>query len=230
MKRAVASFVVAGALALFVAPSFAQAEPAPRPAETPWLRKAAPKPAPKVETKPALSPFRVGAMLTLVAALGGFAFYARRKRAGLPGKKLETQRLNVLSSTRLGPKAHAVVTTVAGKRLLLGVTEQSVSVLAWLDSEPPHAETPSVEVEEPAELSGILGASDLPDSGDGSHNPTGFLRLLRSAVGSSAEAPAEEVVRATRDEVKISRRAMTEARELVEGQAAGILRRKRAPQ
>jgi flagellar biogenesis protein FliO len=229
MKRSAASFVIASALALGVAPSVARAEPAPRPADAPWLRKTAPKPAPKVETKPGLSPFRVGAMLMLVAALGGFAFYARRKRAGLPGKKTETQRLNVLSSTRLGPKAHAVVTQVAGKRLLLGVTDQSVSVLAWLDSEPPHAEAPSVDIAEPEELSGFLGASELADPRDASQNPTGFLRLLRSAVGSSALTPAEEVVRATEDDVKISRRARTEARELVEGQAAGILRRKRAP-
>ncbi|HEX6272400.1 MAG TPA: flagellar biosynthetic protein FliO [Polyangiaceae bacterium] len=228
MKRPVASFVVAGALALGVAPSLAHAEPAPRPADTAWLRKAPPKPAPKVETKPALSPFRVGAMLTLVAALGGVAFYARRKRAGLPGKKSENARLNVLSSTRLGPKAHAVVSEVAGKRLLLGVTHQSVSVLAWLDSESAHIETPEVEIAEPAELSGIVGPADFADPGDASHNPTGFLRVLRNAVGSRAATPAEEVVRATQDEVKISRRAMTEARELVEGQAAGILRRKRA--
>jgi flagellar biogenesis protein FliO len=221
MTRSLVSFVALGALALLTTTSVAQGEPTSRPAEAAWLRKATPKPAPRVETKAALSPLRVGAMLSLVAALGGFAFYARRRRVGTPSKP-KSERLDVLSSTRLGPKAHAVVTQVSGKKLLLGVTDQSVSVLAWLDSEPPHAESPAIELDEPSELA-ELSEPALPVE-----NPTGFLRLLRNAVGSSAASPAEEVARATQDHVQVSRRAI-ETRELVEGQAAGILRRKRAP-
>jgi flagellar biogenesis protein FliO len=229
MIRSVRALAALSVLGLVLATSVAGAEPAaPKPAPTPWLRKASPKPAPAVETKPALSPYRVGGMLTLVAALGGFAFYARRRRAGSPGK-VSTERLSVLSSTRLGPKAHAVVTHVSGKRLLLGVTDHSVSVLAWLDSEPARAEAASVEIGEPAELAGIVGGPGFSDEDQAVANPNGFLRLLRSAVGSSAASPAEQVARSTHDEVKVSRRAVAEAREHVEGQAAGILRRKRAP-
>jgi hypothetical protein len=73
-----------------------------------------------------------------------------------------------------------------------------------------------------------MGTSELGVEPN-AQNPSGFLRLLRSAVGSSAVSPAEEVAGATQDEVKVSRRAATEARELIEGQAAGILRRKRVP-
>jgi flagellar biogenesis protein FliO len=227
MKRPLASALV---LALFgltlAAPTHAEPE---RPTnQTAWLRKATPKPAPKIETKPALSPLRVSAMLALVAGLGGFAFYARKRRGGAKAT-LDAERLNVVSSTRLGPKAHAVVTQVSGKRLLLGVTEQSVTVLAWLDAEPPHAETPRLELAEPNELSGILEAPEPVDVAGQSPSPSGFLRLLRSAVGTGAASPAEEVALSTHDEVKVSRRAASEAREAVEGQAAGILRRKRAP-
>lgn len=227
MKASLTLLVALGALLGSLVAPVAHAEPANQPAQKAWLRKASPKPPAPVPTKPALSPLRVGSMLALVAGLGGFAFYARRRRGGAPGK-VSAERLDVLSSTRLGPKAHAVVTRVSGKRLLLGVTEQSVTVLAWLDSEPHQAETAALEAADPAELSGIMGASELGVE-QNAQNPSGFLRLLRSAVGSSAVSPAEELAGTTQDEVKVSRRAATEARELVEGQAAGILRRKRVP-
>jgi flagellar biogenesis protein FliO len=227
VKASLTFLVALGALAGSLVAPAAHGEPATPPAQKAWLRAASPKPPAPVAAKPVLSPLRVGSMLALVAGLGGFAFYARRRRSGAPDKA-SVERLDVLSSTRLGPKAHAVVTRVSGKRLLLGVTEQSVTVLAWLDSEPPHTETAALEVADPAELSGVVGTSELGVE-PSAQNPSGFLRLLRSAVGSSAVSPAEELAGTTQDDVKVSRRAATEARELIEGQAAGILRRKRAP-
>lgn len=219
------------ALASLLVSGVAAAAPEPPKPATNWLRKPSPKPAP-VETKPGMNPLRVAAMLSLVAILGGVAFYAKRRRTN-GTNVLVKERLAVISSTRVGPKAHAVVTSVGGKRLLLGVTDNSVNVLAWLDADKPSEETPALDVSEPSEANETYEPSELSrvtetDNAPGS--PSGFLRLLRSAVGTQPVAPADEVARETQDEVKFSRRASAEARELVEGQAAGILRRKKARQ
>ena len=119
------------ALASLLLSGVAAASPEPPKPATNWLRKPTPKPAP-VETKPAMSPLRVTAMLSLVALLGGVAFYAKRRRtAGT--SVLVKERLAVISSTRVGPKAHAVVISVAGRQMLLGVTDSSVKRLAFID-------------------------------------------------------------------------------------------------
>jgi flagellar biogenesis protein FliO len=219
--RSLTPIVARLALASLLVSGVAAAVPEPPKPATNWLRKPPPKPA-AVETKPGMSPLRVMAMLSLVALLGGAAFYAKRRRAGA-ANVLVKERLAVISSTRVGPKAHAVVTSVGGKRLLLGVTDNSVNVLAWLDGGTPAQETPALDFAESEDAPHAFEPEPAPAS------PSGFLRLLRSAVGTQSPlAPADEVARETQDEVKFSRRATAEARELVEGQAAGILLRKKA--
>ena len=170
-------------------------------------------------------------MLLLVAGLGGFAFYARKRGQKLaPGE--HKAHLRVLGTTRVGAKASAVVVEVAGKRLLLGVTDQAVSTLAWLDDEQNAA------VDDSREASGVnqRGAQSLDDVA--AAGPSGFLKLLRNAVGTGAAqkpAPAsipraavDEVVKATRDEVRLSRREPPPEEPVAfEGQVMGLARRRK---
>jgi flagellar biogenesis protein FliO len=186
-----------------------------------WLRAPAKKQEP-VAAKAGMSPVRVGLMLAVVAGIGASALYARRRRRSAVGPSGQPLRLEVLASTRLGPKAHAVVATVAGRRMLFGVTDHSVNVLLHLEADA-HGDEPSVE----------LGDGLPPPRAElepPSSEPGGFLRVLRSAVRAdlAAPPPAEALARATRDDVKLSRRAL-ESAPVVEGQAAGILKRRRSP-
>jgi flagellar biogenesis protein FliO len=100
----------------------------------PWLR--ATKPAAVVVAAPAAastSPWRALSVLVVLGALGGAALVMRKKRSALAVLPESATRVRVLSSARIGPKANAVVAEVGGRVLLLGVTDTSVSRLAWLD-------------------------------------------------------------------------------------------------
>jgi hypothetical protein len=103
-----------------------------------------------------------------------------------------------------------------------------VSTLAWLDDE----RDASVEVSDEsqgANRPSLKATDDVAAAG-----PSGFLRLLRNAVGSGAlpvSAPVDEVVRSTKDEVKLSRRSEPRApshdTEAFEGQVMGLAKRRR---
>jgi flagellar biogenesis protein FliO len=171
-------------------------------------------------------------MLLLVAGLGAVAFYARKKGQKLATGEAKAQ-LRVLGTTRVGAKASAVIVEVSGKRLLLGVTDQAVSTLAWLDDEANAA------LDDSREASGVsqrgTGAQPLDDVA--AAGPSGFLRLLRNAVGtgagsrvappSTARAAVDEVVQATRDEVRLSRREPAEEPVAFEGQVMGLAKRRK---
>lgn len=115
----------------------------------PWLRqtKQAATAAVGTQAGPRFSPWRIGIMLAIVGGLAGVALYAKRRRqsAAVPGQKLRPP-VKVITSTRVGPKAMAVVTEVNGRRLLLGVTDHSVNALAWLDQAEMLAETKDAEL------------------------------------------------------------------------------------
>lgn len=230
----------------------------------PWLRQSK-QPATSAagtRTGSAFSPWRVGLMLALVGGLAGFAFYAKRRReAKVPGEKPKAP-VKVINSTRLGPKAMAVVTEVNGRRLLLGVTDHSVNALAWLDqaelvAEAKDADLPDLDrdfLPEAPELdryASPFAASALDDDAPRGKplrvpareikaSPSGsFLRVLKSAVGRgmAAEslespvipnAPLDRMADEMRDEVKLSRRAVERDEAAIEGQAAGLLARKRS--
>jgi flagellar biogenesis protein FliO len=204
------------------APAAVLPTPAPRAAGSArptnaWLRQS-PRPAPeKLETKASMSPLRVGAMLLVVAALGGAAFYARRRRQTGRALPRAEEKLKVLGSTRVGPKAFAVVAEVGGKRLLLGVTDQAVNTLAWLEDGADEEEREE-RVSHPA-----------PVRREADEGPGGFLRVLRSAVGSgdARKVAVDEIARSTRDEVTLSRRSKPESNDELEGQVKGLARRRR---
>jgi flagellar biogenesis protein FliO len=73
-------------------------------------------------------------LLLVMGTLGGAALYYKRRGGKSVTKRLApTSRLSVVSSTRIGPKAHAVVISVNGRQMLLGVTDASVKRLAFID-------------------------------------------------------------------------------------------------
>jgi len=226
------------------APSAAATPPGASPA---WLRSDKPVAKRPLELQQGPSPLRVGGMLLLVACLGGVAWYAKKKRQGA-APATQKAGLRVIGTTRVGAKASAVVVEVSGKRLLLGVTDQNVSTLAWLDDEPNAALDDAREVGGLGERTprGAYEPDDVAAEG-----PSGFLRLLRNAVGSAAVVPpvaapavptrgvaarasaaarrpaaVDEIVQTTRDEVRISRREPEEPIAF-EGQVMGLAKRRK---
>src|SRR6478752_87747 len=98
-----------------------------------WLAK---RPAPKAVatgTSAIPSTGRLFGLLLVMGSLGGAALYLKRRGRAASGRPAVPQRLSVLSSTRIGPKAHAVVISVNGRQMLLGVTDSSVKRLAFID-------------------------------------------------------------------------------------------------
>lgn len=118
----------------------------------------------------------VATALTLLVALGGAALWLRKRRAALGPLPEAEARLQVLASSRVGPKAFAVTATVGGRVMLLGVTDHNVSHLAWLDAPPPAPVAEPVSVED-------LKDDDLPDDYPGS--------ALREAARASGIPPAD---------------------------------------
>jgi flagellar biosynthetic protein FliO len=136
-------------------------------------------------------------LVLVLGALGGAALYLKRR--GKPELKSAAtkQRLSVLSSTRIGPKAHAVVISVAGRQMLLGVTDSSVKRLAFID-----------ELSEEHEEARLPAARPLP----------GATRMAATAAARAAAAdPAQG--RSFADLLK----STFKKREIVETDAASIL-------
>lgn len=87
--------------------------------------------------------------LVLLGGLAGAAVVMKLKR-GAPAPWLPPAPVRVLSTTRLSPKASLVTADVHGRVLLLGVTEETVTELGWLDSaaEPSAANDDAESAEE----------------------------------------------------------------------------------
>lgn len=108
-------------------------EPAPAAAEEPrgWLAQ----PAPELSLagrEEGPSSWRMALIVVLLGGLGAAAWYARRhqqKKAGLP----KVPDLTIVGAARVGNKAQIVLASVAGKLLLVGVTENSVNKLDWIE-------------------------------------------------------------------------------------------------
>jgi flagellar biogenesis protein FliO len=122
----------AAAPAAVVAP--AAAPVVAKPGKAPSWLAARPTPKPVASGHSSIPSLgRVLGLLLVVGSLGGAALYLKRrgprdaKRAAMP------RGISVVSSTRIGPKAHAVVVSVAGRMMVLGVTDSSVKRLAFID-------------------------------------------------------------------------------------------------
>lgn len=145
-----------------------------RPDSSPWKSS--------TKTAPELGGTTISAFLLLLAVAGAALWMRRRRQLANGGPEIEAQaRLAVLSSTRLGPKSHAVSVTAGGRVMLLGVTEQSVNHLAWLD-EPAEDVllAPDALVTDPLPSHSLdpLDERPLPDDYPGS--------ALRAAAASNA--------------------------------------------
>lgn len=149
-----------------------------------------------------------GLAIALVALIAGAAIWLKRKRAQVAGPVSEANaRVAVLSTSRLGPKAYAVSVTAGGRVMLLGVTDQSVSHLAWLDEPSPEAllqaaaPAPTLsnfEVPEPDDLPDDYPGSALRNSTPpnaplaNSQDLARFQKLLQGAVEASPAGRAYE--------------------------------------
>jgi flagellar biogenesis protein FliO len=231
----------AAAAAASIAPAPA---PAPKPATVvkpaAWLAK---RPAPRaVATGSSAVPStgRMLGLLLVIGSLGGAALYLKRRGRGEATRTTLPQRLTVLSSTRIGPKAHAVVISVAGRQMLLGVTDSSVKRLAFID-EVEEEERVREPVREPLRRS--AAQAETRGAAITVHNvtptaakPGSFADLLKTAFGKRAPKPdvdaASTLAAETQDSAfgKPVAGNPAKVRMLdVEGQAQGLIRRLSGP-
>jgi flagellar biogenesis protein FliO len=131
--------------------------------------------------------------LLLVAGLGVGALWLQRRKRTLSPITGTDARLTLLSSTRVGPKAYAVSAEVSGRVLLLGVTDHSVTHLAWLDAPEPELPEELASPEPEAIAYAQEVSDDLPDDYPGSslrapsqsNAPLGGSSLRPSALTTS---------------------------------------------
>lgn len=226
--------------------------PAPAPVAKPaasakapsWLANRPASKAPVAGGKSALPSLgRMLGLFLVLGSLGGAAVYFKRR--GRPDVKniKPKQRLTVLSSTRIGPKAHAVVISVAGRQMLLGVTDSNVQDLGFIDEiaeeedERELGRGPSRDpVRRAADQARERGAGIAVRTVTPEPQPKAgsFADVLKTAFGRRAAAPTKEADAAsilaaeTQDTVGGKPVASNPAsvRMLdVEGQAQGLIRR-----
>lgn len=208
--------IAALTVAVLPSPAFAQAADAPDASDAPraWLSQRGQ--APLGNDRAGRSPSGARALLGLVAmaALAGGVMFWRKKRDRAVKTEQAGLMLEVLASTRLGPKAQAVVARVGKKVVLLGVTEHSVQKLAWLDGRKLTA--PAAALPEPA-----APVEPRPQA-------PGFAQVIRDVLGRTPPArPADAAVvlaEETRD-VYVPSAERRPAR--IETQAAGLVARLR---
>jgi len=215
MPRALAALVCSWLLAAGQASAIAPAGGPPGPDEDPvesataedppdasiedrsWLRQGGNFEPSAATGSDSHSPVLTLLALLLVAGLGAGALWLQRRKRTLSPIAGADARLTLLSSTRVGPKAFAVSAEVSGRVLLLGVTDHSVTHLAWLDAPEPElpADLSSPEPEEAAEPLAYARETndDLPDDYPGSslrapspsHVPLGGSSLRPSSLTTS---------------------------------------------
>lgn len=135
-----------------------------------WLTHESPVPSDVGSGIAAPNPLLTLLALGIVLALGAGALWLQRRKRQLSPLGSTEARLNLISSTRVGPKAFAVSAEVGGRVLLLGVTDHAVTNLGWLDP-------PELEAVEP-EAVALAARDELPDDYPGS--------ALRAAGSSSS--------------------------------------------
>ncbi len=198
--------VAAGALVAFSAPAYAAEAPDAGDGPRDWLsNRGSLSERSSTHETPAGSGRALFGLLAL-ATLAGAALVWRHRKEKAAGGGLASVRVEVLGSTRVGPKAHAVVARVGSKLVLLGVTDHSVQRLAWLKSvaaaprpvpEPEtrrRVETPPARA--PAFAQVIRDAFGVADR-RGEPEPEPALQLAEETrdvyEGSAARAPAARV-------------------------------------
>jgi flagellar biogenesis protein FliO len=111
------------------------------------------------------SGFTLGAVV-IVLGLGVAAFVLHQKRRKLLPIAASESKLDVLSTSRIGPKAYAVTAHVGGRVMLLGVTDHTVTHLCWIDQPDPEGLAPAEAEPHAREVEEAV--DDLPDDYPGS--------------------------------------------------------------
>jgi len=161
-----------------------------------WLAPKGPvKPSKPVAAGSSLGLGRSLAVLFFVSVLGGSALYLRSKRNKTPKARLA--QLRVVGATKLGGRAQLVLAEVEGRKILLGVTDNSVRKLGWMDAEQTEQEeedfAPAVRPRLVA--SGVdLGARGPRAAAEPAPAPAkrSFRDLLTSAVGNLGHRPEDD--------------------------------------
>jgi flagellar biogenesis protein FliO len=213
--------------------------PAPKPPA--WLAKR-PAPKPAATGKSSIpSTGRMLGLLLVIGSLGGAALYLKRRGRGEVTRVALPQRLSVLSSTRIGPKAHAVVISVAGRQMLLGVTDSSVKRLAFID-EIEEEDSERIRDREPGRRAASQAATRGAAIAVRTVTPAApsravsFADALKTAFGKRPAAPqadaASILAAETHDSVggkPVAGNAANVRMVDVEGQAQGLIRRLSGP-
>jgi len=245
LRQYVSAVLFGAGLALAAASAHAEEAPDASLKGPSWLAPhSGPKLAHPVASGPSVGLGRSLGVLLLTSVLGGTALYLRSRKNKPPKARL-TQ-LRVLGSTKLGGRANLVLAEVAGRKILLGVTDSSVRKLGWLepDAEEEELLTPAAR---PRLVAAGVDLAARPPRAAAEAAPSApkrsFRDFLASAVGNiggpaaddsaasilAAEtqdtftrgAPRSPEVRRTEPTRKLGNPQMLD----VEGQARGLLAR-----
>jgi len=212
------------------------APPANAPSKSPsWLlARSAPKP---VATGHSSIPStgRMMGLFLVIGSLGAAVLYFKRRGRRESKRSVSPQRLSVVSSTRIGPKAHAVVISVAGRMMLLGVTDSSVKRLAFIDDVETELERETEPARRPSPRAGARTtalAVRAAAPAEPAHSRS-FADLLKTAFTKREPAAAEDaasILAAETQDVVGGKPVVANVRMLdVEGQAQGLIRRLSGP-
>ena len=134
VRQRIRAALFSACFALAAAGAQAAGAPDAAPKSPTWLApKSAPKPAKAVAAGPSVGLGRSLAVLFFVSVLGGSALYLRSQKNKVPKARLA--QLRVVGSTKLGGRAQLVLAEVDGRKILLGVTDNSVRKLGWMDDQ-----------------------------------------------------------------------------------------------
>lgn len=127
-------------------------------------------------------------VLALAVVLGLLWWLARRTGSSRARAKVTT--VSVVGRQSLGRRNGVAVVEVEGRRLLLGVTDQAVSLLTELAT--PPAEEPAAERFEidPADLERLLGDADVDDAGTTGPDTTPARADTRRTEAAHPSTPA----------------------------------------
>ncbi|MEO7038231.1 MAG: flagellar biosynthetic protein FliO [Polyangiaceae bacterium] len=246
LRQYVSATLVGACLALCAAGAYAEEGPDASVPGPSWLaHSSAPKVAQPVAGGPSLGVGRSVGVLLLTSVLGGAALYLRTRKNKPVKARLAA--LRVIGSTKLGGRAQLVLAEVAGRKILLGVTDSSVRKLGWLE---PEAEEEELYAEAPRPrlvAAGVdLAARPARVAREPEASPAKrtFRDLLANAVGNigrpADDSAADQLAAETQDtftrstsrpatRTEAARKPATKAAGPqmldVEGQARGLLAR-----
>jgi flagellar biogenesis protein FliO len=206
------------------------------PSRSPSWLAARPTPKPVASGRSSIpSTGRMFGLLLVMGSLGGAVLYFKRRGRSEAKRAVSPQRLSVVSSTRIGPKAHAVVISVAGRMMLLGVTDSSVKRLAFIDDVETELEREREPARRPTQQPGARSAAlavRAAAPAEPAHSRS-FADLLKTAFTKREPAHPEDaasILAAETQDVVGGKPVVSNVRMLdVEGQAQGLIRRLSGP-